>query len=60
MSNSPTISPNDSDAPNGTGELTDDERDLFERLADRYEGEDVGRICEVVLQSSDSNEEANS
>lgn len=39
--------------------LTEDEQELFERLADRYEGEDVGRIAEAVLQSLD-NEEAKS
>lgn len=42
-------------------QLTEDERGAFERLADRYEGEDIGRICEVVLQSNDAdNEEASS
>ena len=40
-------------------ELTEEEQALFERLAERFEGEDVGRIAEAVLQSSD-NEEANS
>lgn len=39
--------------------LTDDERDVFERLADEYEDDTLGRICELVLQS-DSREETNS
>lgn len=39
--------------------LNEDERELFERLADRYEGEKIGRIFELVLQSDD-NEEASS
>jgi hypothetical protein len=42
-----------------TDELTDDERELFERLADHYDNE-VGRIFEIALQSSTDNEEANS
>ncbi|ADD05182.1 kinesin protein family member [Natrialba magadii ATCC 43099] len=54
QSTSPTSSePND--------ELTDDERELFERLAAKHEDdEEVSRICEMVLQSSADNEEANS
>ncbi|MCD2204378.1 hypothetical protein [Halobacterium sp. KA-6] len=40
-------------------ELTDDEREVFERLQD-YEDDDVQRICDVVLQSSDESEEASS
>lgn len=39
--------------------LTDDEREVFERLQ-TYEDDDVQRICDAVLQSSDDNEEANS
>jgi hypothetical protein len=40
-------------------ELTDEEKSVFERLAESHEDDDVGRICEIVLQSSD-NEEARS
>jgi hypothetical protein len=39
--------------------LTDEERATFEFLRDRYEGEAIGEICEFVLQSSASREEAN-
>lgn len=42
------------------GQLTDDERALFERLADQYDGDDVGRIARTVLQSSTDSEEASS
>lgn len=35
-----------------------DDRQVFERLAERFEGEPVGEIAETVLQSF--NEEANS
>lgn len=61
MSNAPRI-PNDNTDEPTVDSLTDDERALFERLADRYEGEDVGRICNLVLQSSsdESSEEARS
>lgn len=39
-------------------ELTDDERELFERLAEKHpDDEEVSRICEMVLQSSDSDNE---
>ena len=54
MSKSATPSPQEP-----TDELTDDERELFERLADHYDNE-VGRIFEIALQSSTDNEEANS
>jgi len=39
-------------------ELSADERSTFEFLAERFEGEPIGEICEFVLQSS-SREEAN-
>ena len=55
MSKSATPNPDDPE-----DELTDDERELFERLADRYDNE-VGRIFEIALHSSETdNEEANS
>ena len=41
--------------------LTQEERDVFERLADRYDDDDdIKRICELVLQSSEPSEEASS
>lgn len=43
-----------------TQDLTDEEAKVFERLAKQYEDDDVGRICQAVLQSSETNEEANS
>ena len=49
--------------PNGVeAELTDEEHAVFERLAERFDDDDeVGRICEAVLQSSEgTNEEASS
>ncbi|SFR41814.1 hypothetical protein SAMN04487947_1186 [Halogeometricum rufum] len=48
--------------PAQTDALTDDDRELFERLADEYEDDDeMSRLCELVLQSSDTpSEEANS
>ncbi|MXV62107.1 kinesin [Natronorubrum sp. JWXQ-INN-674] len=46
-------------AEDPSDELTDDERELFERLANRYDDE-VGRIFEIALQSSTDSEEANS
>jgi hypothetical protein len=52
-----------SDTPSSSGEqdtLTKDERSVFERLADRHEDDDVGRICELALQSSSPKEDANS
>jgi hypothetical protein len=44
--------------PETPDELTDDEQSVFERLADRYDDSDVGRIADLVLQSSkeDANE----
>ncbi|KAB1192030.1 kinesin [Haloferax sp. CBA1148] len=44
------------------GGLTDDERELFERLHDKFKGEDIGRVFEIALQSSSDtdNEEASS
>jgi len=42
---------------NPSGDLTDEEEALFERLAERHEGEDVGRIFEFVVQSSDTESE---
>jgi len=42
-----------------SGDRTDSDAAVFERLADDFEGEDVGEIAEAVLQSLDS-EEANS
>ncbi|SFS63743.1 hypothetical protein SAMN04488556_1774 [Halostagnicola kamekurae] len=49
------------DSPQPVDDLTDDERALFERIAEKHEDDDeVRRICEIVLQSSDDNEEANS
>lgn len=53
---SQTASPNSNEP---TDELTDEERELFERLANHYDNE-VGRIFELALQSSTDNEEANS
>ncbi|WP_135852586.1 kinesin [Halorussus salinus] len=42
-------------------ELTVDERAVFDRLADRHDGTEVGQIAEAVLQSSsDESEEARS
>jgi len=48
--------------PTTTGEPTDEERELFDRLYERYQNEDeeVARICELARQSSDPSEEANS
>lgn len=43
--------------------LTDEELAAAERLKEKYEDDELGRICEVVLQSSAAagdNEEANS
>ncbi|QIB73522.1 kinesin [Halogeometricum borinquense] len=42
--------------------LTEDERELFERLSDEYEGEPLGRVFELALQASSEreNREANS
>lgn len=40
-----------------TGPLTADEREVFERLADRFDGEDIGRICVAVLQSRETDSE---
>lgn len=40
-----------------TDGLTPDERALFERLADKYEEKEIGRIFELVLQSTDSDSE---
>lgn len=41
-----------------TDGLTDEERELFERLKRKHEDdEEVRRICEIVLQSSDSDKE---
>lgn len=40
------------------GNLTSEERETFEFLAERFEGEKVGELAELVLQSS--SEEANS
>lgn len=37
--------------------MTEEERHLFERLADRYEGEPLGDAFEIALQSSDDKEE---
>ena len=31
--------------------FSEDDRDAFAYLADRYEGTDVGELCEIVLQS---------
>jgi hypothetical protein len=45
---------NDQDA------LTDEERTLFERLAERHDDDEVGRIFELVLQSSEPKEDTNS
>lgn len=42
---------------NGTDD--DFDRDLYARLADHYEGELIGDVCEILAQSS-SNREANS
>lgn len=45
-------------SPNSSEELTDEERELFERLAEKHENDnEVSRICELVLQSSDSDSE---
>lgn len=52
-----------SDTPSSTSTedtLTEDERSVFERLADRHEDDAVGRICELALQSSSLKEDANS
>jgi len=38
-------------------ELSEEDRAAFKRLADAYEGEPIGELCELVLQSS--SEEAN-
>lgn len=35
-----------------TDRMTDDERDLFERLANRYEGEPLGDAFAIAVQSS--------
>lgn len=43
----------------GDEQLTEDERETFERLADEYADEEIGEVFETVLQSSD-NEEAKS
>ena len=54
------MSQSSSPAPDPTNdELTEDERELFERLADHYDNE-VGRIFEIALQSSTDSEEASS
>jgi len=45
---------------NDQEELTDEERTLFERLAERHGNDEVGRICELVLQSSEPKEDTNS
>ena len=45
---------------NDHDELTDEERNLFERLAERHGDDEVGRICDLVLQSSEPKEETNS
>lgn len=44
---------------NDADKLTDEERSLFERLAEKHSDDDeVSRICELVLQSeSDSDKE---
>jgi hypothetical protein len=47
-----------STASDRRGALTPDERETFEFLAERFEGEKVGELAELVLQSC--NEEANS
>lgn len=62
MSNAPTYNTDTSetDMESEGAQLTDEERELFERLAERYEGEPLGRIFEIALQSSPANEEANS
>ena len=43
-----------------TDELTEDERELFRRIQENSDDERIHRLCEIVLQSSDDNEEANS
>ena len=50
---SKSTTPTDSNAS-----LTEDEQSLFERLADHGDDE-VTRICELVLQSSESREATN-
>ncbi len=46
---SQTTTPNSNDCAD---ELTDEERDLFERIAEKHQEDDeVRRICELVLHS---------
>lgn len=49
------------DPPQSANNLSDEERALFKRIADKHEDdEEVSRICEIVLQSSEDNEVTNS
>lgn len=51
------------DDEQSTVRLTDEEREVFERLAEEFGDEDVGRLFESVLQSSETvteSEEASS
>lgn len=46
-----------SQAQRQTDDLQDDERAVFERLADKYEDDLVGEVCNLYLESSSSDTE---
>jgi len=46
-----------SQAQRQTDDLQDDDRAVFERLADKYEDDLVGEVCDLFLQSSSSDTE---
>jgi len=50
----------DSSADRSSSGLTEEEIEAARSLAKKYEGDPLGRICEILVQSSTEREEANS